>query len=96
MDAKTNGALRVWWIPQVPGRPFLVSVPSVEAAALILGTLAQYDIFQLENRIKPDYCNAGGLEVLEGDEWEEWYSEEGESIDDVMLSVAAITPESAP
>lgn len=88
------GDLRVWWIPQVPGKAFHVPVKSVDEAKLVLATLARYDLFQLENRIKPDFCNAGGLEVCEelGDspggttqfEWCEWSNEDGDSIDDVM------------
>lgn len=41
-----NGDLQVWWIPQVgaSGVPmFEASVPSVEAGALLLETLARYD-----------------------------------------------------
>lgn len=49
------GALRVWWIPQVPMSPFRVDVANVEEAKLLLRTLADYDIFQFENNMKPDY-----------------------------------------
>jgi len=83
--------LRVWWIPQIPGKPFHVSVKNVNEAKLLLNTLANYDLFQLENKIKPDYCNAGGLEVFEVtdeeakiSDWCEWTNENGDSIDDVM------------
>lgn len=78
--------LRVWWIPQVPMKPFRVTVPDVKTARLMLDALAQYDLFQLENNIKPDFCNAGGLECFDQDgdgEWAEWYDEEtGVDIDD--------------
>lgn len=82
--------LRVWWIPQVPGNPFYVEVESIVEGKLLLEALAQYDIFQLENNIKPDYSNAGGLQVLENNEdntsWIDWYEEEtGESIDEYSL-----------
>lgn len=76
------GDLRVWWICQVPGKPFYVPVPNLDTAALLLGTLARYDQFQLDNRIKPDYCNAGGLEVFgdlggdDGPSWSDWYDDE--------------------
>lgn len=82
---KAGTQLRVWWIPQVPGAPFLVPVDSLKEAKLILKTLAEYDQFQLDNRIKPDYCNAGGLSVLEDGEWNDWYDEEGRDIDEVEL-----------
>jgi hypothetical protein len=77
-----EGALEVWWIPQIPMKAVRVPVKNLREAKLILDTLAKYDIFQFENNIKPDYCNAGGLEVFEDGEWTEWYDEEsGSSID---------------
>ena len=74
-----NGDLRVWWIPQIPMKPFYIQVKNIAEAKLILNTLAEYDKFQHENGIKPDYSNVGGLEVysteMDGDEpmgWCEW------------------------
>lgn len=64
--------LRVWHIPQVPGKPFHVEVTSVEDGVRVMKTLATYDLFQLENRIKPDYASAQGLEM-----WEENYDGDG-------------------
>lgn len=66
--------LRVWWIPQVPMKAFRVSVPDVPTGKLLLKVLADYDLFQLNHRVKPDYCNAGGLEVFNEDErdWEDY------------------------
>ena len=72
---------RVWWIPQVPMNPFYIPVRTTEEAVKILDTLAKYDLFQLANNIKPDYSNAGGLEVFEDGEWCEWCDEEGADID---------------
>jgi hypothetical protein len=65
--------------------PFYVDVKTVREAKLTLDTLAKYDIFQFENNIKPDYCNAGGLEVFECGEWGEWYDEEGNDIDNCTI-----------
>jgi hypothetical protein len=67
-----EGDLRVWWIPQIPMKAFKVSVASVEEAAKIMEVLAHYDLFQFENKVKPDYSNMGGLEVFEGGEWLGW------------------------
>ena len=69
--------LQVWWIPQVPGKQFTTSVDSVEEGVKIMDVLAFYDIFQFENNIKPDYCNAGGLVMWDEDreEWEDWHDE---------------------
>ena len=75
--------LQVWWIPQGPMKEvFTVDVSSVEEGVKLLNVLADYDIFQYENRVKGDYCNSGGLhqwsEDADGDGnpgWEDWYDE---------------------
>ena len=73
-----DGALQVYWIPQVPMKPFTVDVSSIEEAVKVMDILAQYDLFQFHNNIKPDYCNAGGLRVWSREyaEWEDWYDEQ--------------------
>jgi hypothetical protein len=77
--------MRVWWIPQIPMKPFQVDVEDIAQARLLLRTLADYDAFQFENRIKPDYCNMGGLEVFEDGEWVEWESlDSGKDIHEYM------------
>ena len=76
------GDLMVWWIPQVPMKPFTVDVASPAEAKKILIVLANYDLFQFNNRIKPDYCNAGGLSVFDDGEWTDWSDDEGRSIDE--------------
>lgn len=69
--------LKVWWIPQVPMKAFEVEVSSVEEGAKLLNVLADYDAFQFENNIKPDYCNVGGIVMLdEDDDWVDWCDEE--------------------
>ena len=81
--------LKVWWIPQVPMKPFEVSVKTIEEGKLIMDTLAYYDLFQYENRIKPDYCNAGGLLIFEDGEWSDWYHPEtGDGIDEYFQNEA--------
>lgn len=90
MNTYKKGDLRVWWIPQVPMKAFYVPVETVLDAKLVTDTLARYDAFQYENLIKPDYSNAGGLQmydpadIQDGDiesGWTEWYSEDGEDFD---------------
>lgn len=76
------GELKVWWIPQVPGPMFEVPVATLDEAKKLLDVLAKYDLFQFENRIKPDYANAGGLLVFEDGEWTEWSDDLGENIDE--------------
>ena len=76
--------LQVWWIPQVPMKAFLAPVKNIDEAILLLDTLAKYDLFQYENKVKGDYANTGGLNVFEDGEWVAWESEDYESIDEIM------------
>lgn len=78
--------LRVWHIPQVPGEPFTVKVSSPAEGIRIMNILADYDAFQYEHNIKPDYCNVNGLEVLEGSEWVTWYDEDDNDISEYIIS----------
>lgn len=71
---------KVWHIPQVPGKPFEIFCETFEEAVNIVRVLSEYDKFQFENKIKPDYANMSGLDQWD-DEDEEWYSWELE-IDD--------------
>ena len=81
---------RVWHIPQVPMKPFHVSVNGLSEAKKILEVLADYDIFQYKNNVKGDYANAAGLEVFnhETRKWEEWENEEGYGIDEFNPTVS--------
>jgi hypothetical protein len=70
--------LRVWHIPQVGCNASLyIPVETVEEGKKVMDILACYDLFQLENRIKPDYCNVSGLQIFNEDdqEWEDWFIE---------------------
>ena len=69
--------LRVWWMPQIPMKPFYVPVNSVEEGKKVLDMLAAYDLFQLQNNVKPDFCNTGGLQIWDEEEndWCDWYLE---------------------
>ena len=78
-----EGDLQVLWIPQFPMEPFTVDVSSPHEARKIMGVLAEYDLFQLKQNIKPDFCNVGGLRVFEDGEWVDWYCPTtGEDIDE--------------
>jgi hypothetical protein len=79
-----TGQLRVWWIPQVPGKPFHVLVENVEKAVLVINTLTRYDEFQLLHKIKPDYSNAGGLEIYQDGEWSEYYDDKDRDINEIV------------
>lgn len=84
----TKGALRLYWIPQVPMTGFHVMVKDIEQALFLYDTLAKYDLFQLEHHIKPDYSNMGGLEVWTGTEWEEWEDDDGSGISEKYNEIA--------
>lgn len=84
--------LRVWHIPQVPMKAFFVDVASVEEGVKVMGILADYDAFQYENRIKPDYSNVNGLHLWDEslteqdlkdmeltDKWVDWFYEDDEN-----------------
>lgn len=94
---KSGPRLKVWWIPQVPMTEFEVFVDSFVAAKVLLESLAKYDLFQLEQHIKGDYSNAGGLcvwdESLEPDEhgskWTSWESDDFREFDDLTLAECA-------
>jgi hypothetical protein len=79
------GDLSIWWIPQIPGKPFRFPVGTPKEGKLLLDCLAQYDLFQLANNIKPDYCNCGGLSVWNDNEWEDWQDEHGNDIDNTEI-----------
>jgi hypothetical protein len=87
---------RVWHIPQIPMKPYHVEVSSVQTGVLVLRTLADYDLFQYENKIKPDYANAQGLEVFEDGEWVEYDPEDegfdhlGAKLSDIQESVDVV------
>jgi hypothetical protein len=67
--------LRIWWIPQIPGKPFTREVETLVEAKVLLEVLADYDKFQLDNNIKPDYSNIGGLCYFDENEqeWLDWH-----------------------
>ena len=76
--------MKVWWIPQIPMKPFEVEVSSLAEGVKIMDVLANYDDFQFRNRIKPDYSNVGGISVFDTNDdtkgpegsWVSWWDEE--------------------
>lgn len=71
-------------------KSFEMPVANVVEAKLLLDTLAYYDQFQLDNNVKPDYCNAGGLKFFDENDnyesedgsWCDWMDDDGNSIDE--------------
>lgn len=82
---------RVWWIPNLPGPQFQRDVDSPAQARALLESLAAYDLFLLENSLRADFSNVGGLlSKLSGDEdvpgnWMDWESLDGDDIWNVEL-----------
>ena len=65
---------RIWWLPQVGVgiKSFYKEVSSFDEGQLICDILADYDLYQLNNSIKPDYCNAGGIQYFDEND-QDWY-----------------------
>ena len=83
--APNEGDLRVWWIPQVPGESFIVYVDTIDEGRKVCEILAEYDLFQFNKNVKPDYSNAGGVQVYEADgnggiDWFDAYNDEGDDV----------------
>ncbi|APW58627.1 hypothetical protein [Paludisphaera borealis] len=72
----TEVEMRISWMSQTTMEPFTYPVPDMDTASLLLDALAQYDLFQFERKVKPDYANCGGAEwrhpILTGGEWVEF------------------------
>ena len=71
-------------------KSFNCEVSSLAEGVKILDLLAAYNIFQFENKIKPDYCNAGGIQQWSADcdgegtsGWEDWQDEDTGECDPV-------------
>ena len=85
------GDLQVWWIPQVPMRAFWYPVNTAEEGKRLLDALARYDLFCLEERVRPDYSNAGGLVVFEYGEWVDADMDEDTDVDSIPASDSETT-----
>src|ERR1035437_2575833 len=84
VEDRIGPELKVWWIPQIPGKAFDVFLNSFAEAWVILEALPQYDLFQLDHNIKPDFSNVGGLMIRADDgEWEDWENGEGETMREI-------------
>jgi len=78
-----KGDLRVWWSSYLPireGDLETYSVKNLNAAKEQIDFLSHRD---LRDKFVTD--NVGGLEIFNGDDWEEWSNEDGENIDDIEL-----------
>lgn len=64
---------RVVHYPQIPCKPFIVEVEDLKQASFTMNLFADYDLFQYENKIKPDYANTTTIEAFDEEE-QEWFT----------------------
>lgn len=88
-----------WWVPQVPMKAFTRAVPTVSHGRMLEEAFALYDLFQLENRVKPDFCNAGGtrfrhVELTEGEWWD--VPDDEDELDDIKAEFVRLGVDLAP
>lgn len=93
-----NRKMRIWWCPQVGvcKEHFYIPVDTVEEAKKIMDVLAYYDCYQMNQNIKGDYCNCGGVQMWDEDEqeWNDWYYEDEDNyLDDVDCYVEVLSPQ---
>ena len=76
--------LRICHFPQIPCNPFIIEVKDLHEAKKISDILANYDLFQYENKIRPDYANITIVEEWDEieQEWLSWCDDET-GIDDL-------------
>ena len=79
-DGPKTSEVKVWHVPQIPMDAFTVECETLDEAWKIVNVLAQYDLFQYDNNIKPDYSNASG--VVYWNEAEGCYEEADDPEDD--------------
>lgn len=73
-------SMRVWWIRNPPRHPKYFPVLDIEQAKRLLRDLAARDL----RYGKFVTANAGGLEILEDDDWSEYYNEGGMDINEML------------
>lgn len=80
-----EGDLKVWYVPQVPMPAFEAAVPDLATAKAVSDALSAFSLFEYENRVKPDYADAGGVARYEpdGDGGFDWFD-----VDDYELEEA--------
>lgn len=57
--------LRINWYPQIPCKPFHIPIQTVAEGTKIMAILADYDQFQYQQKIKPDYANTGTIQIFD-------------------------------
>lgn len=69
----TNQKYRVWYVPQIPMEAFFYETDDLGTAQTVLDALAGFASFEYDNNLKPDYADAGGIELYDEEYgWEEY------------------------
>lgn len=70
--------LRICHYAQMPCEPYIVEVENIKEAKKLSDILADYDLFQYTNMIKPDYSSMTILEEYDNEnkEWHDWFDED--------------------
>lgn len=83
-----NKRLKIWYVHQAPCKPYEQFVNSASDARLVLNSIYNLTLSLSDNKIIPDYSNAGGL-VIYADadgsgkrDWYEWEDFEARDIND--------------
>lgn len=63
---------KAWYIPQVPMKAFEVECATAAEAERVLDLITDFSIFEFDNKVKPDYCDAGGVVVWDDHSCEWW------------------------
>ena len=74
---------RIWYIPQVPWRPFQEYADTKEEWIKLLQTVIKFSIFEFSERIKPDYSDASGMEYFYTDEQSIEYADEENMVEEI-------------
>lgn len=71
---------KIWYCHQVPSKSYEREVSDPAVGQLILDNIYEVILFAFDNRMIPDYDNAGGIVYLDEDgEWTDYDPEEWEA-----------------
>ena len=65
---------RIYYIHNMPGKPFIYEVESPKVGLLVLDALYNTMLDLFDRHVIPDYANVGGVEYFDEhfQEWHEW------------------------
>ena len=81
---------RISHIPQVPMKPFQVYSDDLGYLVKLRDVLAEYDLFQFEHKVKPDYSSATFIECKDDDD--EWCGMDDFEIDEILAGAIEEVP----